>query len=855
MKVIIDNKELKVPDNKTILEVARENDIYIPSLCDHPSLKPFAGCRLCIVEITGRKGFSPSCSTYVEDGMEVKTKTRKLQKFRKQILELILSEHPNACLICSEKEQCDEYKATIRKVGEVTGCVLCSNNGRCELQDVVEAVKLDKLSFPSLYRDFEVRKNDPFFDRNYNLCLLCGRCVRICHEVRGASAISFVFRGSLAVVGTALNRTLLESGCQFCGACVDVCPTGALAERAIKPESLPDETAKTVCPLCSLGCELKIELKQGMILSSVPDESGPVNQGQACVKGRFAIRELVYTPKRILNPLIRMKRELEEVSWEEALSFVAQKLKKYKGKDIAFISSPQTTNEENFLYQKFAQEVLETGNIDSSAGFFPLASYWDWAREAGLSPALNFKVENISKARTIFLIGADITVSHPIVGLEIIKAVNDGVQLVIVDPKEIPLNRFSSFWLKIKPGTDLYFLLFLSKVLFKEGKTEHFFRAEGFTSFKKILDKVDISKLTEITGVSEEDVREIAKILSEERPVVFLFGLGLTQHPWGKENIAALWNLALMSEAQLFPLGLENNLRGELEMRRHFAPQGLRINQIIQAAGRGSLNALYLVGAFPSLEKTKPEFLVCQDSFSSENMKWADAVLPSTTFAETEGTFTNLEGRIQRFKRVIGPQGEAKPDWWIISQLAQKMGNKDFDYKSASKIMEKIKEEIPIFSEVSYSQLGRGKETFINEEVKEKRKFVPTQYHLTLPQTSNEFPFLMLSRYNLDYYKSLNLSQEIKGLRIMRDSRWIKINPEDAKELKIEEGKEIELEYASSRITGIAKFKDGLPRGIIGTNFLWNDSSCFSLARLSSEFNPDSFSLKMIPVKIVRSKK
>lgn len=854
MKVVIDNKELKVEDNKTILEVARENDIYIPSLCDHPLLKPFSGCRLCIVEIKGRKGFSPSCSTYVEDGMEVKTKTAKLQKFRKQILELILSEHPNACLICREKEQCDEYKATIRKVGEVTGCVLCSNNGRCELQDIVEAVKLEKLSFPSLYRDFEVRKNDPFFDRNYNLCILCGRCVRICHEVRGASAISFVFRGSQAIVGTALDRTLLESGCQFCGACVDICPTGALAERVIKPESLPDDKAKTICPLCSLGCELKIELKQGKILCSVPDEEGPVNQGQACVKGRFAIRELVYSPKRMLTPLIRVKRELEEVSWKEALSYVAQKLKKYKGKDIAFVSSPQTTNEENFLYQKFAQEVLETENIDSSASLFPLASYWDWAREAGLSPALNFKVENISKARTIFLIGADITVSHPIVGLEVIKAVKAGAQLVVVDPQEIPLNRFSHFWIKIKPGTELFFILSLSRVLFKEGKTKHCSRTEGFTSFKKILDKVDISKLTEITGVSEEEVKKISIILAEEKPAVFLFGVGLTQHSWGKENIAALWNLALMSEAQLFPLGLENNLRGELEMRRHFAPQGLRFNQILKAVGDKSLKALYLVGAFPSLKKTKPEFLVCQDSFSSENMKWADAVLPGTTFAETEGTFTNLEGRIQRFKRVIAPLGEAKPDWWIISQLAQKMGNKNFDFKNASKITERIKEEIPIFSKVSCSQLERGKEAFIHEETKEKRKFIPTQTHLSLPRTSDKFPFLMLTRYNLDYYKSLDLSQEIKGLKIMRDSRWIKINPEDAKELEIEEGEEIELEYAFSKITGIARIRDDFPRGIIGTNFLWNDSTGFSGNHLLPEFNQDSFSLKIVPVQVRRKK-
>ncbi|MDH4219914.1 MAG: 2Fe-2S iron-sulfur cluster-binding protein, partial [Candidatus Aminicenantes bacterium] len=187
MKLIIDGKQLEAEGHKTILEAAQENNIFIPSLCDHPQLTPFGGCRLCIVEIKGRKGFAPSCSTYPEESMEVKTDSVKLRRLRKQIMGLILSEHPDACLICSEKENCDEYKSTIRKVGEVTGCVLCPNNGRCELQDVVEAVRIEKIDFPSLYRDYEVRKDDPFFDRNYNLCILCGRCVRVCHEIRGAS--------------------------------------------------------------------------------------------------------------------------------------------------------------------------------------------------------------------------------------------------------------------------------------------------------------------------------------------------------------------------------------------------------------------------------------------------------------------------------------------------------------------------------------------------------------------------------------------------------------------------------------------------------------------------------------------
>ncbi|MFB0565834.1 MAG: molybdopterin-dependent oxidoreductase [Candidatus Aminicenantaceae bacterium] len=850
MKVIINKKIIEVEAHKTILEVARENGLFIPSLCDHSRLEPFGGCRLCIVEIKGRKGYFPSCSTYVEDGLEVRTETPKIKMLRREILELILSEHPHSCLICTEKEHCDEYKSTIRKVGEVTGCVLCSNNSRCELQDVVEALKIKRISFPALYRNFEIRKDDPFFDRNYNLCILCGRCVRICQEVRGASTISFAFRGSRAVVGTVLDRTLLESGCQFCGACVDVCPTGTLAERAVKPESLPDESLRTICPLCSLGCELKVELNEGRILRSVPSEQGAANRGQACVKGRFTLRDVVYSQQRIKRPLIRKKGELEEVDWEEALSYAAEELKKYKGTEIAVISSLQGTNEEIYLFHKFAHEALKTKNLDNSAHFSPLISYCDWIQEKGFSSEVNFKVEDISEAKTIFLIGSDLTVSNPIIGLEVIKAVRNGGNLVIINPQEIRLGRYASFWVKIKPGTDFFLLLSLAKTLIEEGELGDLSRIEGFESLNKSLDKIDVSRVFEITGVSENDLKDISKLLLEEKPPVFIFGLGLTQHPWGEENIAALWNLALLCEAQLIPLGLENNIRGELEIRRHFGTSGLSFNQIIQAARDNSLKALYLAGPFPYLVKEKPEFLVIQDSYSCENMNHADVVLPGATFAESEGTVTNLEGRIQKLNKIIEPQGEAKPDWWIIAHIAQKMGYKSFNYRKPSQILNEVKKAIPAFTDVSYPLLEKGEEIFCNEETEKKSKLIPVEYKLSSSSRKKDFPLLLLVNYNLDYYKSLNLSKEIKGLRKIRDSRWIKINPQDAAELKIEDGEEVEVESSSQRVRGIARIEDTIPHGIIDGSFLWSENPEFSIARFLSEFNPESFSLKMIPVRI-----
>lgn len=841
MKIHIDGKEIEVKGEKTLLEVARENGIYIPSLCDHPGLEPFSGCRLCVVETKGRKGYRPSCSTYVEEGMDVRTDTPALKKVRRQILELILSEHPNACLICSEKSRCDDYKSTIRKVGEVTGCVLCSNNGRCELQDVVEAVGLNEVRFSSHYRDYEVRQDDPFFDRNYNLCILCGRCVRVCHEVRGASAISFVFRGSQAVVGTSLDRTLLDSGCQFCGACVDVCPTGAMVERAVKPERLPDETRNTICPLCSVGCELEVGLLRGRILYTRPDEKGKVNKGQACVRGRFGLRDLVHSESRIFKPLLRVRKKLEEVSWEEALEFAAENLKKYTGEEIALISSAQLFTEDIYALYRFGREVLETENIDSISALFP--DYWEWGRENNLLSSISFKLEDISRADNIFILGANVTLSHPVVGLKVIKAVSEGAKLIVSEPRDIPLNLHSSLWLKLKPGTELYLILALSKILLAEEKKrgESFSRIDGFSLFMKTLDNYSVLKLSSMIGISEDKLRETAKTLSSGKNKVFIFGEGLTRHPWGKESLSALWNLSLLCGAKLCPLGLENNLRGEKEIRRYFSPLGMKFERIMEETLEGKIKALYLAGDFPLPGKNKPEFLIFQGSFMDGNALKADVVFPAATFAESEGTFINLEGRIQKVKPVISLQGEAKPDWWIISALAARIGDGKYRFKKAAEITERIKKEIPGFSRVSMASLDQGKEAFIREEHTVNTKFLPLDCSQKPQRKSEGLPFILLSEFSLDHYRGADLTREIKGLSMLRDSRWLWLNPEDAEALRLEQGSGVELLSPRFKVPCLVKYSDSLPRGVVTT---------FSLWRRASEMSTFSLRENIIPVKI-----
>ncbi|MFC2165183.1 molybdopterin-dependent oxidoreductase [Acidobacteriota bacterium] len=847
MKVILDGKVIEAERQQTILDVARENGIYIPSLCDHAELSPFTGCRLCLVEIDGRRGYAPSCGTQVEDGIEVKTDTPQLRKLRGQILELILSEHPNACLICSEKESCDDYKSTIRKVGEVTGCVLCSNNKRCELQDVVDALKIDKVSFPSVYRDIEVKKNDPFFDRNYNLCILCGRCVRVCHELRGASAISFVHRGSEEVIGTVLDKPLLETGCQFCGACVDVCPTGALTERALKYEPLADAQAQTVCPLCSMGCKLDVWLHKGRILSTSPSAEDVVNRGQGCLKGRFLVKDVVASEQRILKPMIKRKKEFEEVTWAEALDFVAGKLKMFKPKETAVVESAQASCEDSYLLRKFASDVLKTENISSKPILSAVTEFLAAAQKSNSTPKMNFNMRDIYQAETIFVMGSDIVISHPIIWLQVLKAVRNGARLIVASPTPYLLERYASHWIQVNPGTDSVLLGYLAKLLLKTQETQGILQSGEIEKYKNQLQKLSISELKNLTAVDKELLEEVVEVLADKAPAVFLAGGSI-----GSEGFAALWNLALLSQATVLPLSLENNQRGLCALDNGSPNKGKNIDQVVQSVLEHEIKALYIVGPVHLPKKGKLEFVVVQSPYMDENAAKADVVLPAATFAETEGTYVNVEGRVQKVQRVIELAEEAKPDWWILTELAKKMKAKGFNYKKSSDILKEIRKVNPLFANATDARLANGAEIILKEDQREELKLASVKFELKNVETSRKFPYVLITDYGLDYYRNLTLSQEVRGLGLIRDSRAVRINPVDAEKLGIIDGDPVQVVSENGKMVGAAKITDAVPLGILKVYYLLSENSAQSAASLLFPLSAEKDMKSVIPVKIKR---
>ncbi|MEW6684953.1 MAG: molybdopterin-dependent oxidoreductase [Candidatus Edwardsbacteria bacterium] len=761
----IDGQEVTIEENKTVLEAAKKANIYIPTLCTHKYLSPYGACRLCIVEIEGIKGFLTACTIPVSPEMIVKTNTEKIQQLRKTILELILTTHPNACLFCEKKKECEKYQECIQKSSVTTGCKFCPKNDSCELQKVTDYVGLERLRFSTQFREFSVERDDPFFDRNYNLCILCGRCVRVCEEVRGASIIGFVNRGVQTIVGTGFGRNHLDANCQFCGACIDVCPTGALSERFSKWQGIPDCSVVTTCPHCSVGCQISLNVKNGRVISSTPADN------QICLKGRFAVAPLVYHPKRVTSPCLKKNDRILEVSWNEALDFIAENFLKYKGDNFAAIVSPNLTNEDAYIAQKFTREVMESENIDSS-----LRLTFSANAAVGLD-SLNPDLSEIGEAGCILVVGSDIPYSHPIVTLEIKKAVKNGAELVVVDPRQTSLASLASLWLKINPGTDLALLFATAQIILEEKQ------------------KTKLRQIEEITNIPQEQIQHLISILTSVKPLIIIYGTGITQQAQSTKTLQALLSLAFAADAQVFPLWGQTNARGLNEVG--CLGKGLSYFEILEAIEKGKIRCLYSIGESFISEKVKPEFWVVQDLFFPENLL-PDVFLPAASFAEIDGTYNNLEGKTKEVKKVIEPVENSKPDWWILCKIAKRLGAKEFEYEHISQITTEIQRKASLKKKVKML-------TMLN--------IFTSDYGEIKKMSDRKYPFLLITEYNFFKFRNTLLSERIKGIRRLRDEETIRMNPQDADTLKISPGDEIKLISPYGETTGRVKFSEKISPG------------------------------------------
>lgn len=861
----IDDKKVTVPSGTTILKAAESAGIKVPTLCSVNGLSPFGSCRLCAVEIKGKRGYPASCTTPVEEGMKVTTKTEALTSMRATIIGLYLSDH-NADSVAFNKPGVDRLKDLAEEFNVKTG----------------------PLSGGSDHLALKPDESNPYFRFDPSLCVLCAACTRACDEVQGTFALTFEGRGFDMLMKPG-PQDFMDSECVSCGACVKSCPTGALLEKSYLNSDLPDRTTTTICAYCGVGCSLKVETKGEEILRVVPDEKGGANLGHACVKGRFAWTYVTHKD-RIKTPLYRksITDAWKEISWEEAIKKVATEFRriqvKYGKRAIASISSAHCTDEENYLVQKLTRAAFGNNNLDNCARICHAPSGYGLGISFGTGAGTQ-DFTSVLASDVILVIGANPTEAHPVVGAMIRRRVREGAKIIVIDPRvtDVVLSPHvkAEYHLRTRPGTNVAILDAMASFIVKENLSKTGFISERCDSgaYERWLESIRLDEnspeaMEKITGVAAEDIKAAARLYATARNASIFYGLGVTEHTYGSTGVSALANLAMLTGnigrpgVGVSPLRGQNNVQGAVDMGacpetfpgyRHITnPEakelfervwgfkldpdpGMRIPDMFRAALEGRLKGIYILGE--NVVQTDPgtkhviealksmEFVVLQEIFLSSTSKYAHMVLPGSSFLEKDGTFINWERRIQRARRVLKPLS-GKEDWEIIQEISNAMGYR-MSYTHPSEIMDEIARLTPSFSGVSYALIDKlgsvqwpcnGKAPqgtpilHVNDFAGNKGRFFITKYFPTKEKRSQEFPLILTTVRNLYQYNSAVQTRRTANVAWYKDD-LLEMNPGDASMRSIKDGDLVEIRSRKGSITQIVKITGRVPKGVVCTTF------------------------------------
>ena len=785
LELEIDHRPVSVPYGTTVLRAAEVAGVYVPSLCSHKELSPFGGCRLCTVEIAGMRGYPLACSTAAVEGMKVTTDTVTLREMRQEILQLVLSEHPSSCLICDEKVSCARSLKTIHKAGVSTGCHSCPNDGACELQLVVERVGVTEISYPVTYRGLEAEHDDPFYDRDYNLCILCGRCVRMCHEVRGTSVLSFKYRGPKTLVGPAFGSSHVQAGCEFCGACVSVCPTGALADKVSKWDDQADGVVTSTCPFCGLGCQLELAHSGGMLSSAQATLDAEINDGQLCVRGRFCLPETTHHHARARKPMLRRGAYFRVASWDEALGEVTERLAGVAPDELLMLVSSDLPNEGLFAAQRLVRAGLGSGGLDSTARSYLPGGPALWSRLFSLP----ISIKAVAEADAVIVAGLDSRFSFSVVGVQVRRALRRGGKLVTVDARESNLARTADQWLRPSAGEEARALSYLVRTLIGAGEP-----AEARPA-----------RVTErALGLAARQLEGAARLAVVVGPRVF-------DCPGAGQLAGDLEALAASPGSTVVPLVHGANTRGALELGAlagvlpgplPSGKQGLTLADV--RAGRRP-KVLYLVGEAPFTTRPDCDFLIAQDVY--EPPFEVDAFLPAASFAEAEGTLTNIEGRVQAQTRVEdlpagAVHGFALPDWKIFSDLAGRLGHHGLEYADAAAVRAAIRAEVPGFPA---------------EPDRAPRHMTPMAAPV---QAAGEVlagkgRFVLVQEHAGFRHRGIDLAGVVEGLGELHLEEGLRMNPDDIARLGVEPGGTVTVSLGGLDIVLDAQADPDCPPGAV----------------------------------------
>lgn len=848
INLVVDDKPIVAPEGTNIFQAALDNDIYIPGLCYHPKLPQFGGCRLCMVEVTEKRtGHRFACAHPVSEGMIVKVNTPKVIRYRRSVMEYLLAQHELSCPVCDKA-------------------------GECGLQDITHELNLAPSRFNVVRMNAPIVRDNPILELNRNRCILCGRCVSACKEIEGIGAIDFQKRGINTFIGTAFDKPL---NCSFCGGCLAVCPTGSWQDRTLAFRGRPWEFKKTqtVCPYCAVGCTVVLNTKQESVRRVTSDDYLGINEGNLCIKGRFG-HEFIHSAERIKTPLVKKDGELRPVSWNDALEYVSKRFRQIideqGGSAIGAIGSEKCTNEDNYLFQKFCRSILGTNNIDNLANIkSPALNRLIFDSVAhGITSA---SLKEIGNANTLFFFGADITEAHPVVGNMARKAIRmNGANLIVAHARGILFNSAAKHDIRLKYtlGSQVALVHAIMKVIVDEKLIDLKKAEQSINNFWKLcslLESFSIKEVSRVTGISEETIRNVSQVLVKPGNCYIVCGKDIEEDPQGSEMVQALMDLcALMNIAYntdtnqgkvslLFSRSYCNSQGvNDMGVVPEFFPGYIRISDasqrekiektwgvkltdnvctgepvnILDLALAGKLRALYIMGENPIITYPdggkirdafqKAGFIVVQDVFLTETAQLADVVLPAVTFAEKEGTFTNMGMTVQRLNKALQPVADARPDWQIICDLAKKMG-RPYSYTSAKDIFQEIENTVPVYAGINYDRLKRKEFHWVSSAV---NKMKPDKYTFRSVQSGSSgikkgtgFPFLLLTGASLNHQGTF--SRYSKALTMVASECFVEINRKDAQGLQIRDGDMVEIESSRDKIKLRAKVTDKSPEGIL----------------------------------------
>ncbi|MBI4825407.1 MAG: NADH-quinone oxidoreductase subunit NuoG [Nitrospirae bacterium] len=801
VNITINGKKLSVQEGTTILEAALQNKIDIPHLCYDKRLVPYGACRLCVVEVEGQMKLLAACSTPVTPNMSVKTETPKLLKARRTVLELLLIHHPLDCPVCDKA-------------------------GECKLQDLAFKYGAADSRFKAKKKHDTADTGSPFVERNSNRCVLCGKCVRVCGELQGVGAINIIGRGFESKISPAFEERL---DCEFCGQCIDACPVGALGRRSYRHSARAWflESHDNICPYCGVGCTVTYDLKEGKIMRARGIEDKGINKGNLCSRGRFGY-DFIYSEKRLAVPLIKEGSGFKKASWDEALKFIAERIQVIKhahGADsIGAIGSPRCTVEDNYMLQKFMKSVNSSNNIDSSARF-GYAKILDAVDMAFGLKSLPVDHDSPLGKEVILVIESDITSTHPVWGLNFLKAEREGTNLIVAETRETKLTRHSSRWLRIKPGTGVALLNCIIKVALDEGlyDKERVSKVEGFSFLTETVNDYSPAAVSRITGISEDILIKTAREFLSAKSRLISLTLGASENTKGIDTALAAANLIILTGEKPSSLQMPAEYCNTFGMwEAGVRPEIPGKDATSMLYKEGAVKALFIMGENPvvtfpdssTVEKTLTglDFLVVQDITLTDTAKLADVVLPSSGWAEKDGTFINAGGIAQNVKRIVKPFGKSVADWQILKNLSKAMGA-EIGIKDITVLQEEIKNRKP--------EAGRLKLTFN-----------PVTY-TPVGEYDTEFPLRMITGNLMQHSGALSAMSKNQGNAIA--SAFIQVCRADAERYNIRDNGFVNLSSKNGSVLVKAQISEEVPEGTVFAPVHFHHARINNLTSLSPD--------------------